>query len=139
MRNIYIILALFLISCGTSSKIKSEALNLKVIEIEEFSNVYGIKTINENTNEENYIVSYKESYFKESKLSLPVLENSLEIKKNQNYSFKLIPVKPTVGKFKGLGAYIIVSNDTLLRADDYKRLPISYISQNTVGLVIDKI
>lgn len=136
MKNIYIILALFIFSCGTSSKIKSESQVLKVVDISEYSSVYGMKTINEDTNEEYYIVSYKQGLFKERNFNLPISSDSLKIREGQSYEFKLAPIKPIVGKFQGLGAYIIVSKDTLLRAEDYTGLPISFISQNTVGLLI---
>src|SRR5690606_26290610 len=127
MKNICIILTLFIFSCGTISKIKLESQALKVTEISEYSNVYGIKTINESTNEEYYIVSYKQHHFKEKNLNLPTSNDSLKIREGQTYEFKLAPIKPIVGKFQGLGAYIIVSKDTLLRAEDYKSLPISFI------------
>ena len=136
MKNTYIILILFIFGCGTTSQINSKSQVLKVLEILEHNSVYGVKTINENTNEEYYIVSYKEPKYKERDLNLPALKDSLKIREGERYKFNLVPIKPVVGKFQGLGAYIIVSNDTLLRAEDYKRLPISFISQNTVGLMI---
>lgn len=136
MKSIYLLLVLFLLSCGTTSKVKSESQTHKVLEIFEYDNLYGLKTINENTNKENFIVSLKESYFKERNLSIPILKKTLDIKKGRSYDFDLQSIKPRVGQSQNLGAYIIVENDTLLREENYKDLPLSYTSKNTIGLSI---
>lgn len=138
MKNIYILPILFLLSCGSTSTIKSKVTTLKVIDISEYGNVYGIKTINENTNKENYIVSYKESYYTENGLSLPVLKNTLEIVKGQSYTFQLTPLKPRVGQSQNIGAYIIVHNDTLLSAENYTKLPLAFVSQNSIDLLVQE-
>ena len=109
---------------------------MKVINIEEFDKLYRIDAMNTNTNEKIFIISHKQSYWDENSLKKPILNSTTSLNEGNIYNFKLRPIKPIVGKFQGLGAYIIVENDTLKSAESYKKLPLSFISENTIGLTV---
>lgn len=136
MRFIYVIFVLIFLGCATSNKMKSDSQTLKVTNIEEFDELFGIDAINTKTNEEIFIVSYKQAHWDEGTIKKPILSSAITINVDNIYNFELKSIKPIVGKFEGLGAYIIVKNDTLKSAGNYKELPSSYISENSIGLLI---
>jgi hypothetical protein len=136
MKSIYIILVFVFIGCATSTKVKSKSQTLKITNIEEFDKLFGIDAINTKTNEKIFIVSRKQSYWEENNLKKPILNSSTTLIEGNSYSFKLRPIRPIVGKVQGLGAYIIVENDTLKSAESYEKLPLSFISENSIGLLV---
>ena len=52
---------------------------------------------------------------------------------NKKYVFHLVEKKSTVSTMEQMGAFIVIENDTIWKSKNYKEVPISFISHNTIG------
>ena len=128
-----------LIACTVSKALIDESVDIRmnVIDIKEYEYVYRIKATEIKSQDTVLVMSFKSSFYIKNSLRKP---NELSIAHNeiftdQQYDFKVLPVKPQVSKMEQLGAFVVVEKDTLWKERSYLRMPKLYTAQNTLGLI----
>ncbi len=122
-----------LASCSSITKKNTDYSILKcnIIEIDEYQYAFRFMALKEK--DTILIVSPKENYYDKYGYKKPNLKHLKEIKVNKKYVFHLVEKKSTVSTMEQMGAFIVIENDTLWKSKNYKEVPISFISYNTIG------
>lgn len=136
MKNIilYSTLAFAFIACSSVEKKQNGAsfITCSIIDIQEYEYVFTFKALNQKK-DTVFVLSLKENYYNKNNYTKPKMEFLEQIKLNNKYLFNVIPKKPSVSSMEQLGAFIIIEKDTLYKSSNYKQIPPTFISLNTIG------
>lgn len=119
----YLVMVMLFITFDYDCKL----ITCKIIKSREYKTFYSFKAIKEK--DTIYIISYKDYYGGHKTQN----NNIREIKINEEYNFYLTPEIIRTSKMEQLGAFIIIDEDTLWKASNYKEIPKFYIANNTIG------
>lgn len=144
MNKLLVFIPIFLFfGCSTRQISKANSSNSlnEILSIEEHTYAYYIKAMNQNTQQQINIISYKDIYFDKYQEKRPFLPSETtgvkNIIKGSNNLFKLTEMRFNVNSMEQLGAYIIIENDTIWQGKSTVRNRF-YKSENSVGLKISE-
>jgi hypothetical protein len=131
---LYSTLIFAFIACSSVEKKQNNKsfITCSIIDIQEYEYAFKFKALNQKK-DTVFVLSLKENYYNKNNYTKPKMESAEEIKINNEYVFNVISKKPSVSSMEQLGAFIIIEKDTLYKSSNYKQIPPTFISLNTIG------
>lgn len=117
-----------------SSNKKNDNMNLEVLSICEYKNVFSFKCLSASNRDTLFVVSFKKNINNGCNANEADVGPLTIVETGRQYVFKLQILRTRVSTMEQLGRFIIIGSDTLWQGPSNISPPHYYVAQNVVGL-----